>query len=429
MKPTEEIPDCLPSRPQNSELLDRFSQEVGSATSASGWIMPNFIIHHVVECPYASSTSQSPKSNNDGFEGPFLYLRGGNMDDFDECDPNSPTALERYTSWINPDHYDEQYALRQGTQNTQQTQQVSSHIVPRFNPRITPRAPQQVPTQYDSDSWFYPQVPHPPPSVDDSDDDKEEDEFTNHGHGRLVSSPGSRTESSSGSSMRSGSVDYHEQTTVRPHCARDDSYVIRCYAPDSPMATGLNGSEYDADSEASESMWNSNRSILQGSDLPDYEEVENRDSTWNPNSIGSSVNQVTESDFWSISTDSRYLISRFLGFFDVPDSPTTVGSVHDGCALPEPIDVLAEQSLFSPTSVYGDAAYSQHDMVPAEQHPFSPSSPAARNPFSPDFAWPPAPSGSIAQVLQCPRAPNPRPREGLTRPPSGHLARPRFHRS
>lgn len=423
VKSTEKISDCLPPQPQNSELLDWFSQEVGSATSASGWVMPDFIFHRVVEYSHGSSTSQSPRSSNDSFEDPFLHLRGGNMDYFDECDPNSPTALERYTSWIDHDYYNDQCALRQDTQNTHHSvRQISPPTDPRFNPRISSRSPQQVSTQYAANSRFYPQVFCPSPSIDDSDEDEEVDEFTNNGHGRLVSSPGSFTDAPSGSSISyyfpdtldslvaispsdssSSAYSYEacgwdscfekneevEPDWVHVQNRSSDGNVIGYYFPDSPTATDLN-SEYNADSEARDSMWDSNRSILQGLDLPDYEKVENWNYIWNPNSLGSSVNQAIESDFWSASTDLRYLISRVFGFFEVPFSPVTAGFAYDEDALPESNDVLADQSQFSPASVYSDNAQLERDNVLVQQHPFSPFSPTARNLFSPPFAWPPA---------------------------------------
>lgn len=477
VKSTEKIPDCLPPQPQSPGLLDRFSQDVGSATSPSGWVMPDFIISHVGGYPRGSSTSQSPKSNNDDFEDPFLHLRdvdlndfddfedtplhlrGGNMDDFDECDPNSPGALERYTSWIDRDYYDEQPALLQGIQNTQQiTQQVSPHIDPRFNPRTL----EGVSQQYPANVRLYPQIFHPRPSVDDSDDDEEVDEFTNNGYGRLLSSP-SVSSDSDGCYESDDCSDSENDIAVRMGCrglgrhgqgriqhydghvircyappnppdlpmatsltvsssseyfnerpcywdSKDDeeveddwihvrnqgsenSYVIRCYAPDFPMAPdslmtiGCSLSEYGADSEASQSMWNSNRAILLGSDLPDYEEVENWDYIWNSNDLGSLPNQVTEADFWNPSAELCYLISRFFGFFDIPNSPATADSVYEPCILPEEIDELTEQSLFSPTSVCSDNAH-EPDNALLQQHPFSPSSPAARHSFSPAFAWP-----------------------------------------
>jgi hypothetical protein len=422
VKSTEKLPDCFPSQTQDSELLGRFSQAVGSAASPSGWVIPDCTISRIVECPYTSSTLHNPRSDNSGFEDPFLHLRSDNMDDFGDCDPNSPGALERYTSWIDHDHYGEQYALREYTQNTQQsTQQAGSHIELPFNPRSTPRIPQQASQQYPADVRLSRQVFRPPPSVDDSDNDEETDEFTNNGYGRLLSSPGSFTESSSSSSTRFSSVDHYEQTTVYPHCGRDgrytigccppnaldlpmvssdseysdegpitcywdsdfeddeeigddwvdvrnqisgDSNVIRCYAPNSPPMDI--GSEYDADSEASESMWNSNKSILLGSDLRDYEVVKNGDYAWNPNALSSSPNQLIESDFWNTSTELRYLVSRFSGFFDVPDSSAITGLVYNECVLLKPVDELTEQNLFSLTSVYSFDTPFQHDIIPAE---------------------------------------------------------------
>lgn len=416
-KSTEKLPDCFPSQTQDSELLDRFSQAVGSVASPSGWVIPDCIISHAVEYPYTSSISHDPRPDNAGFGDHFLYFRGGNMDDFDECDLNSPGALERYSTWIDHDHYNERYALRECTQNTRQsTHQAGSHIELRFNPRITPCTIKQAFQQYPADIRLYPHVFCPPPSVDDSDDDEETDEFTNNRYGRLLSGPGSFTESSNGSSTRSSSVDHYEQTTVYPYCARDrrcttgccspnaldlliassdseysneepitccwesdskddeeigdnwvnvrnqisgDSRVIRCYAPNSPPMDI--GPEYDADSEASESMWNSNTSILLGSDLRDYEVAGKWDYTWNPKTMGSSPNQLTESDFWNTSTELRYLVSRFFSFFDVTDSPAITGSVYDKGILPKPVDELTEQNLFDPTVFdpsWHDRAYS-----------------------------------------------------------------------
>jgi hypothetical protein len=414
VRSTENNSDFFPAQPRNSKLLDRFSQEVGTVTSASGWAVPEIIHGCVDEYLYTSSTSHSPRSNKP------LHLRGGNMDDFDVCDPNSPTALETCPYWIDQDYYDEQCALRQDPQGTQQhIQQISPHVEPLFNPPTSQRSSQQGLLQQNTNTRLYPQVFRPLPSVDDTDDDEEADEFTNNGHVCLLTSPFSFTDSSGGSSIRSGSEEYYEQTTVCPQCGRDnsyimdcyspdtpdlaintrpsvspysehsyqgsaiygwdsdsqddeqveddwahvqnrsseDSYVIGCYAPDSIIATGLDSSEYDADSEASESMWNFNRSTLQGSDLPDYEEIENWDYTCNPNSLDSSITQVAESDFWSISMELHHLLSSVLGFSYVSVSPATVNSVCDEDALPEPNEVLAEQNLFSPTSVYNDNAY------------------------------------------------------------------------
>jgi hypothetical protein len=385
------------------------------------------------------------------------------MDGFDECDPNSSGALGRYTSRTNQVHCDEQSVLRQGIRNTRQiTQQVSSHIEPRFKRQIAPRTPEGISQQYPANVRLYPQIFYPPPSVNDSDNDEEADEVTGNGYGCQLSSPIVNSDSedcyesdncsdsendiavrmvcrglgrhgrgriqhdnghviscyalpnTSDLPMVTGPTDssYSEyfdegarywDSEDEDHSedeeevedewihvrnqSSENSYVIRCYTPDSPMIIGCYFSEYDADSGASESVWNSNRAILLGSDLPDYDEVENWDYIWHSNVLDNLPNQVTEADFWNTSTELRYLIFRFFGSFDVPDSPITAGSACETYTLPEEIDELTAQSLFSPTSVCSDDAH-EADNALVRQYHFGPSSPAAGHPFSCAFAWP-----------------------------------------
>jgi len=136
-------------------------------------------------------------------------------------------------------------------------------------------------------------------------------------------------------------------------------------------------------------MWNSNGAILQGSDLPDYEDVESLSHTWDPGAFDSfspldsfnppdrfdplendpleiSANLETVLDFWNTSTDISSLMSSFLDSFYTSDRPATASSVY-GDALEELADFPIEQSLFSPTSVYYDDTHPEHDLVPYEQ--------------------------------------------------------------
>jgi hypothetical protein len=170
-------------------------------------------------------------------------------------------------------------------------------------------------------------------------------------------------------------------------------------------------------SVTSQTMWNSNRAILQGSDLPDYEDVESLRHTWDPSAFDSfnppdrfdplennpleiSTNLETVPDFWNTSTNISSLMSSFFDSFHPSDRPATASSVYGG-ALEELADFPIEQSLFSPTSVYYDDTHPEHDLVPYEQYPFSPSSPIGSHPFSSDFTWPPQAS-DIHVRLQSP---------------------------
>jgi hypothetical protein len=177
-------------------------------------------------------------------------------------------------------------------------------------------------------------------------------------------------------------------------------------------------------SASSQTMWNSNRAILQGSDLPDYEDVESLSHTWDSSAFDSfsplysfnppnrsdslesnkpleiSANLETVPDFWNTSIDISSLMSSFFDSFHTSDRPATASSIY-GDALEELADFPIEQSLFSPTSVYNDETHPENDLVLYEQYPFSPSSPVGSHPFSSDFTWPPQAS-DIHVRLQSP---------------------------
>jgi hypothetical protein len=165
-------PSPLPIPQHGATLLDRFLQEVGSASSASSWVIPDIINRCVEEHPFSPSDLQSPRYKLDSFEKPPLGLRDGNMDVFDDCDPNSIDALEVYQDLIHQYDQDEESSQPQGSQESlQNIRQVSQPTELRVNPEIGRQNPAAT-------IGLHPQIFRSPPSVDDSDDDEEPDEFS-----------------------------------------------------------------------------------------------------------------------------------------------------------------------------------------------------------------------------------------------------------
>lgn len=330
------IPECKTTSPPHypMTLLDQFSQEVGSASSASGWVVPDVIYRRVEEQRFSPSALQSPRYNTGKFYISDLSLRGVKIYGFDDCDPNSSATSEMYHDWIDQYYQDELSTLPEA--HRESIQQAGLPMELRDALDSSPRSPRQIDTQYHATVRPYPQVFGAPPSVDDSNDDEEADEFSrNCGYplrGTFIIGPDSDSENGSDADSNS-SPDFDDEIelgvdsdladifrTRRAYyrsrlqendglddhqdlhsswicCSKsvfrgdeevsDDKvifdqlycrngFAISYYSPNRPIGGSMDSLEYDADSEHSQNMWSSNRAILQDLDSHDYEDFENR---------------------------------------------------------------------------------------------------------------------------------------------------------
>jgi hypothetical protein len=103
----EPSPNPHQTRTPDAVLLQRFSEQVGDADDVSGWAMPLDIERCLEKSPYGADVMSAPTSpviDHSWFENaPVHGMRGGNMDGFDDCDPNDPEALAQYLDAIEDD--------------------------------------------------------------------------------------------------------------------------------------------------------------------------------------------------------------------------------------------------------------------------------------------------------------------------------------
>lgn len=199
------------ARPAKTKLLRQFSQHVGSASCASGWAVPEIISSHIEDYSYSDSTStmgHSLRSGLDVDEDLLHYgysLRGGSISDFEDCDPNSPTALAKYLHWIEPD-----FSQQQTDQQDIQWSPQQSHPGPPNSTASNGHA---------SDESFrldpYPDVRYRQPSVDDTENGEDADDWSN-------SMPGMVLEESYAQSQPNGIAEWVDNVPF----PADNEYVV-----------------------------------------------------------------------------------------------------------------------------------------------------------------------------------------------------------